>query len=361
MNIVYVYADSQAEWNSAEWRCAIPARAIQKTSRHTAALLDIESFAKNTKEAKAICNSSDLIIVQRNLFGPVLNVIQYWKARDKVLVVDFDDAYNFMPPTVKNYEFWIQGKLTRKGPNQEQVLTIIDPPPLTQFKLGLRLVHAATVPAAALINDWSEYAPVYHVPNYIEVERYSQAVHTPHEDIIIGWGGSLSHLQSFEESGIATALRNICSSRPKVKIMICGDKRVFNSMPVPEGQKIFQPWVLADQWPYQLANFDIGLAPLSGPYDQRRSWIKVLEYLIMKIPWVASEGPAYHSLRPYGWLVPNNASAWDRILFDLVDHLDDYKQEASRDPYLFGISQSMDDNVERVLLTYSKILEKAQA
>jgi hypothetical protein len=148
--------------------------------------------------------------------------------------------------------------------------------------------------------------------------------------------------------------------RPNVKIMICGDQRVYKSIPVPEDQKIFQPWVPAAQWPYQLANFDIGLAPLCGSYDQRRSWIKVLEYLIMKIPWVASEGPAYHGLRTYGWLVPNNTSAWERILFDLVDHLEDYKQEAAKGPYLFGIGQSMDDNVDRVLMTYSQIIEKAQ-
>ncbi|HEX7555230.1 MAG TPA: hypothetical protein VF338_01305, partial [Leptolinea sp.] len=237
MNIVYVYADSQEEWNSAEWRCAIPARAIQKSNRNNAVLLDIESFAKNTKAAKDICAGSDLIIVQRNLFGPVLNAIQYWKARDKVLVVDFDDAYNLIPPGVKNYDFWALGKYIRSGPNNEQFEAKIDPPPLTQFKLGLRLVNAAIVPSTTLLNDWSEYVPVYHVPNYIDVDRYANAIQSEHDGIIIGWGGSLSHLQSFMESGVATALRNVCESRPNVKIMICGDERVYKLLKVPEGQK----------------------------------------------------------------------------------------------------------------------------
>ena len=83
--------------------------------------------------------------------------------------------------------------------------------------------------------------------------------------------------------------------------------------------------------------------------------------MIMKIPWVASEGPAYHALRNYGWLVPNNASAWERILNDMVDHIPDYKQEAGRDPFLFGLSQSVDDNVEKILITYNQIMEKTLA
>jgi hypothetical protein len=358
MNIVYVYADSKIEWNSSEWRCAVPARAIKKTQRHSAVLIDMESFAKNTPEAKKICNDCDLIVIQRNLFGPVLKTIQYWKARDKAVIVDFDDAYNLMEPGICNYEFWVLGEQTGKGSDQQECITKLDPTPLAQFKLGLRLVHAATVPSTALANDWSEYAPFYYLPNFIEVERYSQALPQAHDNVIIGWGGSLSHLQSFQGSGILTALKNVCERRPKAKVMICGDKRVYNLLPLPEDQKIYQPYVEAADWPHQLAKFDIGLAPLCGPYDQRRSWIKVLEYLVMKIPWVASEGPAYHALRSYGWLVPNSATSWERILIDIVDHLDEYKQEAGRDPFLFGISQSVDDNVEKIIMTYNQIMEK---
>jgi len=358
MNIVYVYADSKEEWNSAEWRCAIPARALNRTSRHSATLIDIDSFAKNTSEARRICSASDLIVIQRNLFGNVLKYVQYWKARDKAVIVDFDDAYNLMTPGICNYDFWILGKKTCQGVNEQLEITKLEPTPLTQFKLGLRLVHAATVPSVTLANDWSEYALIHFLPNYIDVERYSQALPESHDDIVIGWGGSQSHMQSFQESGILEALKNVCESRPRTKVMICGDKRIFNLLKVPEHQKIYQPYVEAAEWPRQIAKFDIGLAPLFGPYDQRRSWIKLLEYLIMKIPWVASEGPAYHALRNYGWLVPNNAAAWERILFDMVDHIEDYKQEAGRDPFLFGISQSIDDNVEKIIATYSQIMEK---
>ena len=358
MNIVYVVADSPEEWNSAEWRCSIPAQAIRQTGLHSARLLDMISFAKNSAQAQEACQEADVIVIQRNLYGPVLNAIQRWKARDKVVIADFDDAYQLMPPGVKNYEFWSQGKIVRRGADQAVTVETMDPPPLTQFKWGLRLVHAATVPSTQLAEDWKAYADMYFLPNYIDLDRYLEARPVTHDGIVIGWGGSLSHLQSFTESGVLEALKRVCSARPQVKVMICGDERVYHALPVPEEQKSFRGWVPANEWPYQLANFDIGIAPLSGAYDQRRSWIKILEYMVMKIPWVASDGPAYHSLRSYGWLVQNKPATWERILLDMIDNLDDHREEAGGDPYLFGLSQSIEHNVEKIITLYQSIKSK---
>jgi len=359
--ITYIYADTQAEWNCAEWRIAIPARAINRTKLHQAHMLDINSFINNSQEAQELCNAADIIVIQRNLFGPVLAAIQRWKARDKVVIVDFDDAYDLIPSTVKSSLFWKQGIIEYRDPDGKLVAENLDPPPLTQFKWGMRLVHAATVPATRLADDWRAYTDIHLLPNYAEMEKYQNITPKHHEGIHIGWGGSVSHFQSFTGSGVITALKNICRVRPQVKILICGgDQRIYNELPVPPEQKILVPWVAQRDWPQQLANFDIGIAPLSGPYDDRRSWVKVLEYMIMKIPWVASEGPAYTNLRQYGWLVKNTSNAWERVLLDIVDHLDAYKSEAARDAYLFGISQGIDENIEKVINTYSKIIEKAQ-
>jgi hypothetical protein len=357
VNITYVYADSKEEWNCAEWRCAVPARAIQQSGRHTARMIDIVSFAYNTPEADEICKSSDVIVIQRNLFEPVMKTVQHWKAMDKIVIADFDDAYNLMPPAVKNYRFWIEGLMDNtENPSGPPIK--ITPPPLAQFKLGLRVVHGATVPSEQLVNDWSGITDVHLLPNYIELERYINIAPKPHDGIIIGWGGSLSHFHSFKESGVLKALQRVCQARSNVKVLICGDRRVFDLMPIAPEQKMFQPWTAIDYWPQLLSIFDIGIAPLYGQYDQRRSWIKILEYMVMKIPWVASDGPAYQSLRPYGWLVKNTPNGWERILLDLVDHLEDYRDEAFRDPYLFGLSQGVNENVENIISVYTSILDK---
>lgn len=358
MNIVYIYADSPEEWNSSEWRCSIPARAIQRSGLHSAQLLDIVAFAQNTPSAQQLCTWADVIVIQRNLFGPVLNAIQRWKARDKIVIADFDDAYDLMPPGAKNFEFWVHGRRAVNDQAQKTAYEVIDPSPLTQFRWGLRLVHAATMPSLQLVEDWKALSNAFYLPNYIETENYLETVPRPHEGLVIGWGGSLTHLQSFTESGLLPALRNLCRARPQVRVQICGDERVFALLDIPAAQKQFQPWVSYAQWPQQLATFDIGIAPLCGPYDQRRSWIKVMEYMLMKIPWIASDGPAYRSLRSYGWLVQNKAAAWERILFDMVDHLTGHKAEAAQDPFLFSLSQSVDQNVEKIVALYQTIRTK---
>lgn len=356
MNIVYVYADSPKEWNCSEWRCAVPARGINRTKRHSAVLLDLNEFSANSQEANELCLSADVIVIQRNLIGPVLSVIQHWKARDKVIVVDIDDAYNLMPSSNPNYPYWSKGIKSKRQPDGTTIRVQIDPPPITQFKWGLRLVHAATVPSLRLGDDWREYTDVYHLPNYIDLDKYHNVKLEPHEGINIGWGGSKSHLLSFKNSGVLAALQRVCKLRPEVKVMIAGgDRRVYDLLALPEDQKILLPWVPYSQWAQVLSKFDIGLAPLHGPYDERRSWIKVLEYMVMKIPWVGSESPAYYELGDYGWLVKHNPIVWEHVLLDIIDNLTEYKLEASRVPYLFGISQSIDENVEKIISTYQKV------
>ena len=356
MKIVYVYADNPHEWNSSEWRCAVPARAINRAGIHHAELLWIEDFMRQTPAANALCSAADVIVVQRTLISPALETVLHWQARGKTVIVDFDDAYDLILPSNPGYRFWAQGIGVRADGQTFQ----IDPPPLTQFKWGLRLVQGATVSSERLAGDWQAYTRVRYLPNYIDLEKYQDLRPEPHDGIWIGWGGSMTHVQSFAGSGVLTALKRVCRARPQVKVFIHGnDQRVFEQIPLPAEQKFLRPWVPYAEWPRHVASFDIGLAPLHGAYDDRRSWIKVLEYLVLKIPWIASDRPPYESLRPYGWLVKDSPSAWERLLLDMIDHLADYKAEASRDPYLFGISQAVDANVDKIIATYTEIAAPA--
>ncbi|MFN3308062.1 MAG: hypothetical protein ACK44E_02540 [Anaerolineales bacterium] len=352
MKVVFVYADSQEEWNSSEWRCAIPYRAINRTGRHQAFLISTEDFASHQPQADEVCQEADLLVIERNLFGPVLSAIQYWKARDKVVLADFDDAYHLMHPSNLNYSFWSQG--VRRDNGQK-----VEPLPLTQFKWGLRLVHAATTPSQRLAEDWRAYTEMLYVPNYLDLSLYQNAQPQEHDGIIIGWGGSVSHYQSFVDSGVIPALQRLCRARPQVRVMICGaDVRIVQQLNLPEGQILHAPWVPHNRWATVLSQFDIGIAPLAGEYDHRRSWIKVLEYMLMRIPWVASEGPPYKEFRSYGWLVQNTAQAWQRVLFDVVDHWEDYKREAAGEAYLVALGKSIDENIFLTLKQYAAVYEK---
>jgi hypothetical protein len=43
-------------------------------------MLSLDDFAHNTAAAQSTCESAEVIVVQRNLLGPVLSAIQHWKA-----------------------------------------------------------------------------------------------------------------------------------------------------------------------------------------------------------------------------------------------------------------------------------------
>jgi hypothetical protein len=50
--------------------------------------------------------------------------------------------------------------------------SIIDPPPIEQFKWGLAMVDAATVPSVRLVDDWSRFTTVHKVLDYINTHHY---------------------------------------------------------------------------------------------------------------------------------------------------------------------------------------------
>ena len=111
MIITYVYADNNFEWNTSNWRCVIPARAINRTGKHTAHLMPLVDFQKSLKESQHLCDQSDIIVVERNFALDTLTAILRWKAKGKVVVGNFDDAYQLMPPSNSSYGYWMKGEV----------------------------------------------------------------------------------------------------------------------------------------------------------------------------------------------------------------------------------------------------------
>jgi glycosyltransferase involved in cell wall biosynthesis len=356
MRIVFVYADNKKEWNSSEWRCVIPAKAIDRSPDHQARLLAIADFANRTPAADQLCSQADVIVVERNLFGPVLTAIMHWKARGKGVIANFDDAYHLLPADNLSHDFWINGEI-EKNQNGSIVKDHIDPPPITQFKWGLRMVDGAVVASQKLVEDWEEFTDVRHLPMFLDFSRYQDLPEKESGQVVIGWSGSLSHLHSFS-TGILQALERVARTRPQVKLKIGNDRRIYDKLKVPEDQKELTPWVPYEEWPQVLASYDIGLAPMEGEFDARRSWVKVLEYMAVKTPWIASRSPAYQELESYGQLVENSAYAWEENLLNLIDNLEKYQLHAQGPAFNFSISQNADSNIERMIMTFNSIINR---
>lgn len=344
--------------NCSGWNCITPSESVNRTKNHSAKTLFIGEFIKNSEESQKLCSEADVIVVERNFFGDTLTMMQYWKVRNKTVIAIFDDAYDLIHPQNISHDFWKKGEVkiqTEDG--QEKVVTML-PKPIEQFKWGLRIAKAVQVPSVNLAKDWSKYNKTYYVHNYLNINKYLdvQPLYPKMKDeLVIGWCGSMSHHSSFTDSGILTALRKVARVYSNVKVVIGGDRRLYDLLDVKN--KVFQPYVPDEQWTPLIKSLDIGLAPLAGEYDKRRSWIKVLEYMALKVPWVATNYETYSELTEFGITTDNGYQNWEKALSTMIENYSDYQKISDTTGYEFALDQSSEKNIEKVIIPlYEELL-----
>jgi glycosyltransferase involved in cell wall biosynthesis len=357
LKIAYIYADNDREVNCSLHYCIRPATWVNKIEGHSAITMHISEMVSNSEEAQKKLSDCDILVVERNFFSDTLTFMMYHWVRNKKIIAIFDDGYPQMMEKNPAYKFWHRGEvdyLDKEGIKQTGYVT---PRPLVQFEKGLSIADAIQVPSLQLKQDWDHYGNVFHINNFIETDKYIDVKPLyPHDGIYIGWGGSLSHLESFTHSGVLKALKNVVRKYDNVKLIITGDKRVFDAITLPKDKKLFVPYVPEEQFLPLMKTFDIALAPLATEYDKRRSWIKVLEYMALQIPWIASNFPPYRELFLYGGMVENTTDAWEHALRHNVETIEERREYAKGLPFEFAMSQSYESNIPKTLEIYEKIL-----
>lgn len=352
MNVLYVYSDNKEEWNCSEWRCVIPARAINKTETHTADLIFIDEYTKNTKEKFEKCEKADVIVIQRNAFIPTAIESINWMLEGKRIIVDIDDSYQHMASGLHAFKFWHLGIVnTEKGERQ------LNYRPLDQLVWSIKLIRYLSSPSEIILGDWEKYdIKTILVPNYIETEKYrTHMIEDLNGEIHLGWGGSSTHLISFRESGIVNALIRILKKHKNVKLYLTTpDKRVLREFDSVKNSVTYHDWTTHEKWPELLAKTDIGVIPLAGKYDERRSWIKPLECAVMGIPWLSSYNKSYESI-PGGEFVKNTANWWEEAIDRAISEIKERKQKS------LEIAQDMDrfdvyKQAETIIQTYQSTL-----
>lgn len=352
MVVTYVFADIPSDRIRVQVRCRNLADAINRTGSHRANLLDISSFVRNTPLAQKLCGEADLIIVYRYLLGAVLTAVQYWKARDKKVIVDFDQALNYLPKTHPAYSFWMEGV-----PLNDLMLDIIsfmDAPPIEQFKWGLGMVDAATVSSIRLVDDWGRFTAVYKVLDYINTSHYPSAIQT-HEDTVWMGIGSRVDFSCLKGSGLLRAVEKVCHNHPHVNLILFGMQADAMQIQIDSRQlRVYESSSFED-WVDILLRMNIGLMPMYTQYDLRLGTYDLLEFMISKIPWIASEEPTFHNLSSYGQWVRNTPEAWENAIINTLRQYPTCTKESAREPFLFALNQDVSVNIGRVLAVYSSI------
>jgi glycosyltransferase involved in cell wall biosynthesis len=401
MHVVYLYADSPQEWNCSEWRCHLLANAINavheanpKGFPHTANLYNLRtSLSLHHPLVQRKIGAGDIVLFQRDVIFPeVYDAMEYWRAVGKTVLVDLDDHYPGIPPSNPAHPFWID--------NQFQ----FDPPPIERMTEGLRHADGLISPSHEILADWADVVPGYYWPNYPALKLYEGIVPKPlgeadvlvdyepdasppvmrtrkrlgtEGQICIGWGGSISHIDGFVYSQVLPALKRILADFPQVFFKFCGSETRLDYLlnQLPEKQLLRHGGVAADHWPLVVSTFDIGIAPLdlrptstftSAPdrevsYDERRSWLKLVEYVCCGVPFVASDGAPYRELGRYGKLVPSSEDAWYDALAERIRGLEHYKAEAQGRKAWALKRFTMEANAERLIALYARIASEQQS
>ncbi len=342
----------------------------------------------NHPKTQAQLGAADVLVFQRNVLSPeVWDAMDYWRAIGKAVCIDLDDHYPGLPASNPAYQYWIRN------------VNGMPQPPIESLAEGLRHADALTTPSKVIAKDWAHIVPGFWIPNYTrrawyaglkqkeagaadiifdyarksKTEMQFRGFERPDSkgQIMLGWGGSISHVDSWIYSGIIEALDRLFEKHPNVRLKFCGHESrlnyIFDKWPA---RVVRQGGVKPEQWPHVISSFDIGLAPLDmrpldppwregGPvtsYDDRRSWLKAIEYLSAGVPWVASKSNVYGDLSRWGTLVENTPDAWFRALDNKITYLQAEKALAW-DRRRWALNKvTAEGNVSTIADTYGRII-----
>ena len=360
---------------------------------HTARLLHMPTALNwNHPEVQKQLGLADILIFQRNVIVPeVWSAMDYWRSIGKAVVVDIqiDDHYAGLPASNPAHAYWIRNRVG------------LDPDPVKALEEGMRHADALTAPSRVLLKDWEHVVPGYYLPNWTRGLWYEKLQQKPvgahdvelsYQDVdgkpalgqavregsegwpIIGWGGSISHVDSWIYSDVIEALDKLFEKWPLLHLKFCGNEDRLDYVFKRWGDRVIrQGGVRPEHWPLVVSTFDIGIAPLDcrplepwregGPvaaYDERRSWLKGIEYLTAGVPWGGSQSATYADLARHGTLVENTPDAWFQALDKKLTYLQAEKELAWNERRWAFKHITFESNVNKYIQIMERILiEKA--
>lgn len=353
MRILYIRSIDEVRQYFIDHRLNTLCHAISKTGLHQAQQLELSDFIQDSIGAHQLCEAANLIVIPGQALGECFSVIPRWKARDKMLLVDLFD----LPGSALQY----LSSEESSGHENRPAWIKSDTSPLDFFHWGLRIVDGVIVHSRQQLDMLRGHARVFYIPEYIDLDDLLRITPIEHEKTVIGLQVDRSCSQELRSSGVQEALARVCERRPETAVYLW-DEMLHPVRPV-SGLRYFsshlnhQP---AEMDAHPLAYTDVGVVLLCTQSNELEGWRRTLDFMALKIPWAGTNHPVLRELRPYGWLVQNKAVVWERVILDMVDHLNAYHEEAAKEPYLYAIGKGIEENIEKILSTYFSIQHKIE-
>ncbi len=299
-----IFAAPADDGGCGTYRIRLPARALAMRGHEV--FIHSNLAAGLEREGQPFAITSDVIFTQR-LHEP--GVSEVWQRHLRTitrakLVMDIDDDFLSLTPDNPVYPMW--NDLDRRR----------------RLRDNLRCADAITVTNHALAARISRLAPHARVsihPNSLPgaLRAVPSPATTSHgSQVWVGWAGSATHARDVGQ--LAYPLREVLHQFRHVRFISVGG--TYPSFP-PE--TVVLDWEDDyDAYMRTISSFDIGLAPLRvSRFNDCKSDIKILEYMGLGIPWIASNtGPyAQHkSLHNVAGILVNSLNEWCDALEKLI-------------------------------------------
>lgn len=167
---------------------------------------------------------------------------------------------------------------------------LVEPERRADFDAMVGCVDVVTTTTDLLAERYRELgAPsVVSIPNYL-TRSSLRFPRRRHEGVVLGYTGWRDHQDDWDRLGLRDVVEDLLD--------VYDDLRIESAGPVdlglPEDRCHSYGALGFDQLPQAIAGFDLAVAPLAaGPASEARSDIKLKEYAIVGVPWLASDyGP----------------------------------------------------------------------
>lgn len=342
------------------YRVQLPAKYLNKVN-------DIH-FKIATQYSNKDIDWADIVVLQKQTNQKALPFIQYAKQKGKKVITEVDDDYFNIPvwnPAHKHYlgkeqdliNFYrMSDAITVTTPHLAKELTKhCDKTIVLPNSLDIKEIDRFHNMSDTDLMKYTQYLSVDQKPITLEEARSRME-----DKVVIGWGGSPTHLRDLEQA--TEAILKLCSENKNVLIvmMACCTETLMKKLD-PSQILLVKPSPIF-MYPQVLSSmeWDIGICPIEdNVFNRSKSNLKYLEFSVNEFPCVCSNVENYASTVTHevtGLLAENTTESWYNNLKKLVESEDlrnEIAKNASklvRDEYAIGKNYALWEKAYRDIL-----------
>jgi glycosyltransferase involved in cell wall biosynthesis len=273
----------------------------------------------------------DALFIYRWSGQSTQKLVQRLKQEGVAIVWDNDDDLTAYPSSV------VESRV--KGALRSQMMAAH-----VQAMLGLADVVTTTNDTLASSYRERGAGDVRIVENYVASEFIEQAARERARDerLVVGWIAAGEHMHDVNELGLRDTLRALLDAHEQLEI-----RSVGVDLGLDRERYRYLGYVPFRELAQLVAGFDVGIAPIvDEPFNRARSNIKLKEYGILGIPWLASPIGPYRDFgeREGGRLVPDDG--WYDALARIAERPRERRKLAKR-ALKWARTQTIERNAER--------------